>query len=166
MNVETWMPVAGYEGLYEVSDGGRVRSLARKNCRGRVLKYRVDSAGEGYVYVTLCRDGVNKKVNVHQLVLAAFVGEPNGLWGLHRNGDKGDSRLANLYYGTPKQNSGDMVQHGRSQRGTKHYKAVLTPELVAWVRESHQSSLEIARQLGVAGSTIRAARLRHNWAHV
>lgn len=172
--MERWRPVVGYEGFYEVSDHGRVRSLDRlvtvrgarspRPLRGRLLNWRTDDLSTGYVYVSLCRGGQEKKVPVHLLVLAAFVGPANGLWCLHRDGRRDNPRLHNLYYGTPKDNSQDMVRHGRSQRGNKNWIAVMTPELVDWVRESTQSSVALAPVLGVHSSTIRAVRLGRNWA--
>ncbi|MEY4713305.1 MAG: hypothetical protein RIS88_2755 [Pseudomonadota bacterium] len=171
---EQWRPVVGYEGLYEVSDAGRVRSLARtvrvgasmRPVAARMLTWRTDDKSTGYVYVSLCREGRERKAPVHLLVLAAFVGPAAGLWGLHRDGNRANPALGNLYYGTPKDNSQDMVRHGRSQRGVKAFNALLDDELVGWIRESRQSSLELAPLLGVHSSTIRAARLRKNWRHV
>jgi hypothetical protein len=174
MSGERWLPVVGYEGFYEVSDFGRVRSIERdvpvkgsvvlRRVRARVLNWRTDPTTAA-VYVSLCRGGQERKVDVHPLVLAAFVGPANGLWGLHRNGDRRDARLVNLYYGTPKDNSQDMVRHGRSQRGQKNRTALLTPELAQWIRESPQSSLQLAPLLGVHSSTVRSVRLGKNWAY-
>lgn len=171
MTQERWIPVVGYEDCYEVSDLGRIRSLARSvQCGGslrripqKILKWRTDDCSTGYVYVSLCRNGSEKKFVVHRLVLRAFVGPPGGMWALHRNGNRADPRLDNLYYGTPKENGADMIRHGNSRRGSKNTMALLSEELVRWIRESTQSSIELGALLGVHHSTIRKARARVNW---
>lgn len=66
---ENWRAVVGYEGLYEVSDQGRVRSL--KFGKTRILKY--GKAGAGYLVVNLCKDGKHKLMYVHRLVAEAFI---------------------------------------------------------------------------------------------
>lgn len=83
---EGWLPVVGYEGLYEVSDRGRVRSLDRivkrgsgtVRLRGRVLKAGIQRSSDGHQtggrIVTLCRDGKRRTRLVHQLVVEAAVG--------------------------------------------------------------------------------------------
>ena len=84
---ESWRDVVGYEGLYRVSDKGRIFSNARTTTKGGMLSLATNGAGtkEGYVQVSLCKDG--KKVNklVHRLVLEAFAGEcPEGYWTRHK----------------------------------------------------------------------------------
>ena len=108
--VEQWLPVVGYEGLYEVSDLGLVRSLIG---RGRVL--RPGPQRRGYLTVSLTdRSGKARSRRVHQLVLAAFVGPlPAGMEVLHRNDVPGDNRLTNLYYGTRSQNVVEAYANGR-----------------------------------------------------
>lgn len=115
---ERWLPVVGYEGLYEVSDFGRVKSLARNKSNGVWQAGRVLRPGpqrRGYLTVSLCDvAGVKKSRRVHRLVLAAFVGEcPPGLLVCHRNDVPADNRLSNLYYGTRSENSADAFSNGR-----------------------------------------------------
>ena len=73
--METWKSIAGYEGIYEVSDQGRVKSL--KYGKERILKPRKDSCG--YLQVNLCKDGQKKMSLVHRLVSEAFIPNPNNL---------------------------------------------------------------------------------------
>ena len=83
---ERWLPVVGWEGLYEVSDLGRVRSLPRNTTRGRVL--RANPAANGYRQATVFRQGHPKSVYVHHLVAEAFIGpRPEGLEIRHLDGD-------------------------------------------------------------------------------
>lgn len=113
---EEWRAVPGYEGAYEVSNLGAVRSLDRVTDRGRRWKGRAMTPSpmrNGYLIVTLWKDGKQKSPLVHRLVLAAFVGPaPDGCESLHANGARDDNRLANLSWGTHAQNQADQLAHG------------------------------------------------------
>lgn len=115
--IETWKPIPGYEGLYEVSDLGRVRSLDRVDRRGRfwlgrTLKPQLGTSG--YLAVALSRHSCLKTRAIHRLVLEAFIGPcPKGLIGLHLNDIKTDNRLENLRWGTYSENNYDSVRNGR-----------------------------------------------------
>lgn len=118
---EVWKPVPGYEGLYEVSDQGRVRSLDRYvQCsgpvkgayvsfkKGRLL--RPGPSNYGHLSVVLGRGQTRM---VHDLVLRAFVGCPPAKHECcHGNGDPSDNRLENLRWGTRSENILDAVKHG------------------------------------------------------
>lgn len=120
---EKWLPVPGYED-YEVSDQGRVRSLARsvrsrwgtpKALKGRVLKQATQGR---YYVVTLYRASGPKSCLVHRLVLLAFIGPcPNGQEGLHFDDDPTNNRLDNLRWGTRSENARDCLRNGNHWRG-------------------------------------------------
>ena len=123
---EVWLPVRGRDGEYEVSNLGRVRSLARVvprrdrygnagtlTVRERVL--RPSTAGR-YLHVQL---GANNSAKVHTLVLEAFVGpRPDGLVACHNNGNSKDNRAENLRWDTLSANQLDSVRHGTKRNGT------------------------------------------------
>ena len=122
---ESWQPVPGYEGLYEVSDLGRVRSLdrlnARKNRWGSVttahLKGRVLRPGRGgaaRLQVNLSKESVSWVVPVHKLVALTFIGPcPEGHEIDHVNGDFQDNRLVNLEYVTHQENQKRAYDMGK-----------------------------------------------------
>lgn len=112
-----WRPVVGYEGLYEVSSGGQVRSLPRRGVRrnrlygGKMLTGVTDSSG--HVSVMLCRPDLQRHFLVHRLVLEAFVGPcPAGQESRHLNDVPDDNQLANLAWGTREENMADRAVNG------------------------------------------------------
>ncbi|ONI62639.1 hypothetical protein CSIV_14285 [Microbacterium sp. CSI-V] len=121
MTAERWRPVVGYEGFYEVSDEGRVRGLDRIDARGWRIRGRLLSAtGARYRSVSLCRDGVARTVQVHRLVLEAFVGPcPEGMEALHADDVKTHNALSNLRWSTHSDNMRDVVRNGRHRETNK-----------------------------------------------
>lgn len=108
---ERWRAVVGYEGRYEVSSEGRVRSLPSRTGSGRILK---QTLREGYPKVSLSRDGKAKSFAVHRLVAFAFLGEPNGeaQMVLHSDGSQTNNSVENLRWGTASDNVQDAIRHG------------------------------------------------------
>lgn len=113
---ENWLPVVGWEDLYEVSDLGRVRSLDRIDAVGRLRRGRVIKAWpdlKGYLRTQLSRSGKYKGVAVHRLVLEAFVGPPpEGQEALHGPAGVANNQLSNLRWGTHSENTYDSVNDG------------------------------------------------------
>lgn len=98
---ETWKDIPGYEGLYQASNLGRIRSFKYNNVR--VLK--PGKTREGYYIVILYLNSVRKNVSVHRLLWTAFNGPiPEGLQINHLNENKADNRLENLSLCTAKEN--------------------------------------------------------------
>ena len=124
---ERWLPVVGWEGLYEVSDHGRVRSLDRvvtrtdgviQRRRGTVLTNTITSSG--YAQVRLSGNGRRENAMVHRAVLRAFRGEPlPGQEGCHNNGDSTDPRLENLRWDSSRENTFDSIRHGTHYAATR-----------------------------------------------
>jgi hypothetical protein len=153
VDAEQWRAIPGWEGFYEVSDQGRVRSLDRwVNCshgvkrhRGRVLSPRKHPGG--YTAVQLSREGVTTQWLVHRLVMLAFEGPcPEGLEVAHQDGIKTDNRLSRLRYDTPRGNNADKIEHGTHREGERMHHAKLTPDNVREVM-ANSPSTEAARAL-------------------
>lgn len=125
---ERWLAIPGYEGVYEVSDHGRVRSLTREIVHsdghrsvylGKLIRPQVAKAG-GYHLVRLSVNSVGETVHIHRAVMSAFVGPPpEALQVCHNDGDPTNNRLGNLRYDTASANQQDKVRHGRHHNTNK-----------------------------------------------
>lgn len=168
--MENWLPIVGFEGLYEVSDLGRVKSLGRVDALGRRWPPKLmkdGPSGAGYRKVDLRKAGRYCAVYVHVAVLTAFKGLPvNGQEGAHRNGVRVDNKLWNLAWKTHAQNEADKIAHGTKLEGAKHPSARLSEADVQMVRESRQSAESLAEDLGVTANHIRGLRRGRYWSHV
>jgi DNA-binding transcriptional regulator YiaG len=112
-----WKPVVDWEGLYDVSNDGQVRTLPRSNNLSRSTKIRVLRPGldtsTGYRKVVLSHGSVKRTRPVHVLVAEAFLGpRPDGLLVRHLNGNPLDNRASNLAWGTWSENELDAVRDG------------------------------------------------------
>lgn len=95
---EIWKSITDYEGLYEVSNLGRVKSLGNnKSRKEKILKPAKDR--KGYLYVILCRNGKVKNFKVHRLVAEAFLPNPEGFPEVnHKDEDKTNNQVENLEF--------------------------------------------------------------------
>jgi hypothetical protein len=121
--MEIWKPIPEFEGLYEVSNFGRIKSLERlvpeKSGRVRLQPERIlrparNSAG--YPITVLCRDGRKFSFTVHRVVMTVFKGF-NNLSINHINHIRHDNRLENLEYVTTAENMNHAAIHGRMPKG-------------------------------------------------
>ena len=110
--IEIWKDIEGYEGLYEVSSYGRVRSLGQfvnhnfggyAYRKGRILKPGLGS--RGYLSVTLSKNGIQKQYTVHRLVAQAFIENPDNLPQVnHKDEDRTNNNVTNLEWCDAKYN--------------------------------------------------------------
>lgn len=153
MSTEIWRGVAGYEGLYQVSNFGRVKSFHKGE---RILK--PNQLEQGYLLVRLYHSGESRYVLVHRLVAEAFIPNPGGKPEVnHINGDKTDNHVENLEWATRTEN----VQHAfatglTKQNGEDNSCAKLTNEQARFIRENPDglTCTELARMFGVGKTTI------------
>jgi hypothetical protein len=121
---EIWKDIPGYEGLYQVSNIGRVKSLKRTFFSGKNLQIRKTYEEnilaprfykKGYVYFGLSKDGVVKKLKAHRLVALAFIPNPENKPDIdHINTIPGDNRVSNLRWATKSENQRNVITLGRS----------------------------------------------------
>jgi hypothetical protein len=178
---ERWKPAAGWEGLYEVSNLGHVRSVARvvdsanrwgpcrRSVRGHAVKPVVGS--HGYFQVVLSRNGKARPYYVHRLVGETFLGPlPPGQQTRHGPGGKLDNRLVNLSYGTRAENERDKIRDGTFRQGhvtgDLHHSSKLTTVIVAECRRRHaagETQTALARQYGVSITAMHNAVHGYTW---
>lgn len=103
-NTEIWKDIVGYEGLYQVSSLGNVKSLNYNHTgKEKVLSNVINSSG--YCHVSLWKDKTKKVMKVHRLVAQTFISNPDNKDSVdHINGIRSDNRLENLRWTTPKEN--------------------------------------------------------------
>lgn len=174
---EIWRDVAGYEGYYQVSTVGRVRSLDRVIKRannspmlrkGVMLTPQKDS--DGYLLVGLKRGGKEYKAKVHRLVAEAFIPNyDNKPIVNHLDGDKGNNAVNNLEWCTDRENSHHARATGllRPARGENSGKHKLSEADVLRIRELLADGLSmnsIARMYSVSFTSIRYIAIGKNWA--
>jgi hypothetical protein len=137
--MEQWRAIPGWENLYEASNAGRIRSVARvaqfSDGRVRQIPSTIRSAhkdGFGYLKLTLKHKTRQERVLVHQLVATAWLGDrPKGYDVCHTDGNKTNNHVENLRYDTRAANRADSVRHGTSTRPTMRK---LTDEQVVQIR--------------------------------
>lgn len=157
-----WKPVVGYEGLYEVSDDGKVRSVDRivhdtkgrytgikKRLRGVEMKTPISN---GYPVVNIHRDSVSNVVPVHVLVAEAFIPNPNNYPTVnHIDGDKTNNHVENLEWASYAQNNVHALKTGlRKPRGNPIAQYTIDGELVG----VYKSAYEATRQTGLSFNNI------------
>ncbi|MFE2997947.1 NUMOD4 domain-containing protein [Nocardia sp. NPDC059246] len=127
---EEWIDIDDWNGLYQVSDLGRVRSLSRKvpqkrwhNDGKRTIRTRILKPGSsrGYPQVVLQRDGRRVRYRIHRLVAGTFLADSyfEGAIVCHNDGDKTNNVVGNLRWDTPSENNHDTVRHGNNKQANR-----------------------------------------------
>ena len=170
--IEEWRPISGYEGLYEVSNLGRVRRLTTVNgYQAGSIRGGTPNA-HGHFSLALSKRGDHRAYFVHRLVAEAFLGpSPEGLCVNHKDGNKQNNRADNLEYATIAENNLHAQRLGLTRHacGTTNGRSKLTDEAVTSIRRELTEGIrppEIARRFQVSTSTIRAIRSGKTWRHL
>ena len=160
---EIWKDVTGYEGRYQVSNMGRIRSLSCILKPQRLKPY-------GYCIVNLYQKGKMKSRLVHRLVLTAFVGPcPKGMEACHfPDRNPANNRLENLRWDTPKNNCLDQKIHGTKK--PTYGNAKMTVDQVREARSLYATGRytykQLASRFGVAAVTMDCALNKRSWKHI
>lgn len=180
MQPEIWKPVVGFESEYEVSNLGRIRSVARiksheqsvggkrisvtRNYPSKVLSPGSQDSGHQHVQL-----GRGKTQRVHTLVLEAFKGpRPEGQEARHLDGQPTNNAAANLEWATHVSNMSDLDRHGTRLIAGKNHQSKLTPEIARIIRARKGTSSQkvLAAEFGVGKSTIQAIHDGRTWRHI
>lgn len=171
--MEEWRPVKGYEGLYEVSNEGRVRSLDRvviakdgrkMHVKGRVLSTSgMSGRDRNYPLVTLWSNNRGYSIQVHRLVAFAFLGDPqNGMMVDHIDGDTTNNNVSNLEWVTCGENNSRAYALGLK----KSTQRKLRQDQVREIRSSSLSGKDLSKMYGISQSNISNIRNRKTYREV
>ena len=173
--MEIWKDIHGYNGFYQVSNIGNIRSKDR-NVNGRWGKQsrngtmlKTAPMKNGYIGVCLYDNGIKKTLSVHRLVISSFCGKSN-LQCNHKDGDKTNNSIENLEYCTSSENHIHAIKMGLREKrnGEKSNFSKLTKDIVLNIRENKfkLSYKEFSALYGVSESAISLIVNKKNWSHV
>lgn len=156
--MENWKDIIGFEGLYQISDLGNVRSI-RKNI---IMKPKQDE--QGYYRITL----KNKLYLIHRLVGIHFIPNPlNKRTINHLNGVKTDNTINNLEWATDAENIKHAVDTGLiNQKGSKNANSRLSESDIIYIRESTLTPTKLAGIFGIHRTYIHKIRNKEKWKHL
>jgi len=160
---EIWRPVKGYEGYYEVSNYGRIKSSYRQ-CR--ILKPCVTQ--KGYLEVNLFINKVPSHKKIHRLVAEAFIEKiiDNEMVN-HKDGNKLNNIYSNLEWCNASKNNLHAYSIGlKNAKGYKNGRAKLSDQDIVAIRKSNSNYKELAIQYGIHCNYVHMIKRFANWNHL
>jgi hypothetical protein len=176
--IELWKDISGYEGRYQVSNLGRVKSLKRIETRSDGRAHTVAESlltpspniVSGHLRVNLAKDRKSKTVYIHRIVLEAFQGTcPIGQECCHADDDPSNNVISNLRWGTHKENTEDRRKNKKLIVGEAATGAKLTNEKVAEIKKRLALGVKnsvLVSEFNVSPAAISNIKLGHRWKHV
>lgn len=168
MDEEIWKPILGYEGYYEISNTGRVKSLPRKGKGGHSGKILMPQVSSGYHKVCLCLNQQKLQKQIHRLVASAFIPNPlNKPEVNHINLNKFDNMLSNLEWVTSSENTIHAYNLGIIKKPTN--KTKLKENDIHIIRDMIKNGIstrEICKKYNVSFNTINYVKRGLSWAQI
>jgi len=166
---EEWKAIPGYEGLYEASTLGRIRST--RWWPHKIMKFKeTRKMGRGKVcslQLNLYLRGDRRTHIVSHLILFTFVGpRPPNLVACHWDGSVYNNAVPNLRWDTNEANMIDRERHGTSAVGVRNPNAKLAEKDVFYIRTSTERTASLSAQFGVSMESIQNVRRRVTWKHL
>ena len=165
--MENWKDIKGYEGFYQVSDCGRIKSLERDvfNYRGTLTRHTEEKIlapalnGIGYSFVNLHKNGKSKVILVHRLVAEAFIPNPENKPQVnHKDEVKSNNAVDNLEWCTSKYNVNYGTRTTRAVKNCRSFKLENNPRAKPVFCEELNKTFDCAKrveeELGIWGSAI------------
>ena len=175
---ENWKDILDFEGYYQISDLGRVKSLAKTITRKNGVKVfmpekilKPTKANPGYFSLILCKENCRKTVRVHRLIAQAFIDNPKNKPEVnHINGIKTDNRIENLEWVTCSENIKHAFDTGLNKpqdvRGVKNGRCKLSEKQVLEIRESKLSNKDLSKSYNVSDVLIGQIKNKKIWTHI
>ncbi len=169
--IEIWKDIPGYKGIYQISNHGRIKRIAKCNrsYSGRILSPVLNC---GYFRVKLCVNGKQDTRKIHRLVLETFIGPcPDNCECCHMDGNSKNNHIENLRWDTRSNNMIDSVKHGThvDNSGSNSSSAKLTESDVLTIRrllEKGASLSELGKRFRVDFTTISMVKRRKTWKYI
>ena len=174
---EIWKDIPNYEGIYQASTLGNIRSLgftheinnqwgstSVRYKKGRVLKHHINTPG--YYSVQLCKDKITKRIMTHRLIAITFLlNVENKREVNHKDSNRLNNNLDNLEWVTSKENTEHYIKLGRKRTplGMDTHNAVLTEEIVKEIFMSELSAEKLSKTLNINKGTIASVKQGINW---
>jgi len=176
--MEQWKNIIGYEGYYQISSAGRVKSIKRKTWNGKVqhihkeIILKLFNRKDGYVSCVLCKDCKKNTFLVHRIVASEFLEKTLGREEVnHIDGNKSNNKLKNLEWCTPKENQAHALHTGlmQDQKGSGNFNSKLTENKVLEIRELLKTNMlqkDIATLFNVSRMLITRIKQNEIWKHI
>jgi len=188
-NIEIWKSIKGFEGLYEISNQGRIKSLpktvtgGRYNCPRRFGEKILKPDGTRYLMIPLSKNGIKYPLLVHRLVCFAFHPNPENKPQVnHKDGDKKNNNDWNVEWATNSENQlhafKNNLQVRRNftdkerldmsilRRGENSPTAKVNSEIVLAIRESKLTQLELSKIYNISRSAVGLIKSNKRWSHI
>ncbi|HJZ23679.1 MAG TPA: NUMOD4 domain-containing protein [Candidatus Babeliales bacterium] len=175
--MEVWKDIIGYEGLYQVNNLGKIKTLSgfvRHNLYGKMKVnekiHKEYYTSRGYVRVNLRKNNKLKTHHVHRLVALSFIPNPNNKYQInHINGIKIDNKVENLEWCTNEENRIHAISNNLIKKGELLPQSKLKNNDIMKIfefRNQGKTQREIAMLFNIGQQTVSRILLRKNWVHV